>query len=164
MSKQTTALLMFGPTSIAPWGDRVWRVAATAQLVEGSAPYWIFTPTEPAETAASPQMVEVAAPNPEAVVESILMMAAAWFGDSKVENCLIETHNLTMNEGVRELAPFYELAESTQHFLARHLSGNIRLGATRLDEQTLLSAEVVRGLRLLGFDFDTFDLSSSTSV
>ena len=156
MSRQSTALLTIGPRSIAPWGDRVWRVSGTAQLVEGSTPYWIVTPTAPASHPASPAEVEVVVPHPEAVVDSVLMFLGAHFGDEHVEAYLVETHNLTVRDGVREIAPCYELAEATVQFLADHLSKTIRLGVTRLDDVSLLDGRALASLRELGFDLEVY--------
>lgn len=156
MSRQSTALLTVGPRSIAPWGDRAWRVSGTAQLVEGSTPYWIVTPTLPASHSATPAEVEVVVPHPEAVVASVLMFLAAHFGDEDVEAYLVETHNVTLRDGVREIAPYYELADETVRFLADHLSRTLRLAVTLLDDFSLVDDEVIAELRALGFDVDVF--------
>lgn len=156
MSRQSTALLTVGPRSIAPWGDRAWRVSGTAQLVEGSTPYWIVTPTLPAIHSATPAEVEVVVPHPEAVVASVLMFLAAHFGDEDVEAYLVETHNVTLRDDVREIAPYYELADETMRFLADHLSRTLRLAVTLLDDFSLVDDEVVAELRALGFDVDVF--------
>mgnify|MGYP007099122287 CR=1 FL=1 len=125
-------------------------------MVEGSTPYWIVTPTLPALHTVSPSEVEVVTPHPEAVVDSVLMFLAAHFGDDDVEAYLVETHNLTVSEGVREIAPYYELADETARFLADHLSQSIRLGVTLLDDLSLVDVSVVERLRGLGFDVDVF--------
>lgn len=95
-------------------------------------------------------------PHPEAVVASVLMFLAAHFGDDDVEAYLVETHNVSVRDGVREIAPYYELADDTVRFLADHLSRTIRLGVTVLDEFSLVDSEVVAELRGLGFDVDEF--------
>lgn len=164
MSRQTTALLFIAPRSISPWGDRVWRVAATAQLVEGSSAYWIVTPTLPVQHSVTPAEVSVPAPFTEAVVESVLFLLAAYFGDDEVKNYLVETHNVSLKGGTRELAPFYELADTTRDYLARKMATVVRLGFTRLDDLSLVNDEVITALLRYGFDVEVYDLASGSAV
>lgn len=157
MSRETTALLMAGPKTLGPWGDRSWRVSLTAQLVEGATPYWIATPTLPEEHPTRPDEIDVVTPNSEAVVESILMMLSAHFGDHDVEVALIDTHNISMDQGMREVARCYELSDEIQKFLAERLSNQVRLGVLRLTSDTLVNAEAVVELRKLGFDVEEYE-------
>lgn len=156
MSRQSTALLTISPLASYPWGDRIWRIAATAQLVEGSTPYWIVNPTEPPNHPCQPAEVEVVVPQPDSVIDSILMLVAAHFGNEQVLVSLVERHNITMQEGAREIAPYYELSEPIRSQLARQLGGALRLGITVLEEQSLVDRQVISGLRALGFDVDVF--------
>ena len=162
MTRQTTALLTVGPRTLAPWNDRVWRVAGTAQLVEGSAPYWLVTPTQPAEHEVTTETILVEVPHADAVVWSVLMVVAAWFGGSEVEAVLTEGQNLTVDAvtGAREVAPYWELADTTVTTLASKLSAQVRLGLTLMDDLSLVDDDVVEGLRALGFDVDVFVLGS----
>lgn len=164
MSRQTTALLFIGPRSISPWGDRVWRVAATAQLVEGSSAYWIVTPTLPVQHSVTPAEVSVSAPFAESLVESVLFLLAAYFGDDEVKNYLVETHNVSLKGGARELAPFYELADTTRDYLVRKMATVVRLGFTRLDDLSLVNDEVITALLRYGFDVEVYDLVSRAAV
>lgn len=158
MSRQSTALLTVGPRFTFPWGDdaKAWRVSGSAQLVEGSTPYWIVTPTQPASHNVSPNAVEVVIPHPELVVDSILMLLAAHFGDNNVEAHLEETHNITMRDGVRVIAPYFELSEATAFFLGERLSQSMRLGMTLLDDMSLVDESVISSLRKLGFPVQVF--------
>lgn len=164
MSRRSTALLTIGPSTLSPWGDRAWRVAATAQLVEGSSAYWIVTSTVPAQHYVSPGGVEVPVPHAEAVIDSVLFLLASHFGDDDVENYLVETHNLSLRGGVRELAPFYELADTTKDYLVSKMAGVVRLGFTRLDELSLVNDEVITALLRYGFDVEVYALSPSPAV
>ncbi len=163
MTRQSTALMTVSPLASYPWGDRIWRIAATAQLVEGSAPYWIVTPTEPAAHPCQPAEIEVVAAQPESVIDSILMFLAAHFGSEHILDSLVESHNITIQEDVREIAPYYELAEPVRSLLPRQLASVLRLGITVLEEQSLVDTQVISGLRALGFDVEVFrsDLSST---
>lgn len=156
----TTALLMVGPKSVAPWGDRVWRLAASAQLVEGSEPYWIVTPTQPAQHPVTPTEVSVATPHPETLVESIIYFLAAHFGDGTAEQHLVSSHNLEVIEGERRLVPFFDLNASLISSLSKSLSQQLRLGLTRLDDMSLVSAPVIQKLEEMGFDLEVFSLES----
>lgn len=165
MTRVSTALLAIGPKSIAPWGDRAWRVSAAAQLVEGSSPFWIVTSTKPAQHPVFPEEIEVSSPNVESVVDSILFLLAAHFGDQGIENNLVETHNILVGEGgVRELARFYELSDHTRGFLAKEMSQQVRLGLTQLDDLSLMNDAVIERLGILGFDVEVFGPKVSSQV
>lgn len=157
MTRQSTALMTVGPKTIAPWGDRLWRVSATAQLVEGSTPYWIVTPTHPAQHQVISPAVQVDVPYAEAVVESIVLLLAVHFGEEDVVQCLVETHNISVRDDVREIAPHFDISDpATFELLVRRLSGTLRLGFTILDEMSLVDETVVGALRGAGFDVDVF--------
>jgi hypothetical protein len=152
------------PRSISPWGDRVWRISATAQLVEGSKPYWIVSPTLPAKHSVVSAEIEVVAPVAEAVVDSILFLLASHFGDERLADHLVESHNLTVTSEGRELAPFYELSETSRRVVAERLANDIRLGFVLLDDLSLVGSEVIASLRGWGFDVDTFVSDSTSNV
>jgi hypothetical protein len=160
MSRVSTALLTVSPRSISPWGDRSWRVCGSAQLVENSRAYWLVSPTLPAEHAVAPDVVQIEAPEASAVVDSVLMMLAAWFGDEEVEGYLLETHNIDLVDNRREIQKFWELSDSTVQYLAGRLSNSLRLGVTVLEEFSLMNESVIAALRGLGFDVDVFVLES----
>jgi hypothetical protein len=163
VSRQSTALLTISPLKSYPWGDRIWRIAATAQLVEGSIPYWIVTPTEPAAHPCGLAEIEVVAPQPESVIDSILMFLAAHFGGEHVLDRLVESHNITIRDGVREIAQYYDLSETVRLLLAVELSGVLRLGIAVLDEQSLVDKQVMLGLQELGFDVEVFRSESPST-
>jgi hypothetical protein len=129
-------------------------------LVEGSVPYWLVTPTLPAEHNVEPDAVKAEVPEPAAVVDSVLMLLACWFGDAEVEAYLVETHNIELVEGVRQIASYWELADETVRYLAERLSSAVRLGVTVLDEFSLVDDAVIASLRGMGFDVDVFVLGS----
>jgi hypothetical protein len=108
--------------------------------------------------------VSVAAPSAEAVVDSVLFLLAAHFGDIEVETYLVETHNVSLKGGARELAPFYELADTTRDYLARKMSEVVRLGFTRLDDLSLVNDEVITALLRYGFDVEVYELASGSAV
>lgn len=133
-----------------------WRISGTAQLVEGSTPYWIVTPTQPQGHAVTPGELAVRIPHPDITVESILMLIAAHFGDIVVERRLVESHNMSIRDGVRVISPYFELPDEMVTFLAEHLSGHIRLGFTILDEMSLVDDSVIDSLRAMGFSVQVF--------
>ena len=130
--------------------------------MEGSAPYWLVTPTSPAEHPVEQDSVTVEQPDTDFVLDSALMVLGAWFGGDRVADYLVETHNLEVRSNSRSIAPFWDFSTSTRTFIAAELSQYIRLGVTVLDELSLVNGEVIDGLRTLGFDVTVFvDQSSS---
>lgn len=165
MTRVSTALLIISPRSVGSFADRAWRLAGSAQLVEGSSPYWIATPTQPSQHQVIPSEIEVAAPQDDCVIESILFLLASHFGGDAVENHLLETHNISLGQnGARELARFYELVDETKDFLARNLCETLRIGFLKLDESSLVNDGVIRALRDFGFDVEVFAQRVSAQV
>jgi len=158
MTRQSTALLSFSPLYTSSWGDETsWRIAGTCQLVEGSQPYWIVTPTLPAENETTPAEILVQYPDVSSVVQSVLIIMAAWFGDAKVLRYLLETHNVEVDsQGVRKIAPYFELSEEGVAWIAAALRDKVKLALTQLDEMCLLDAEAIESLRRLGFVVTVF--------
>jgi hypothetical protein len=165
MTRVSTALLTIGPRLVGSYGERAWRISGSAQIVEGSTPYWITTPTQPSQYQVSPSEIEVAAPQDDCVIESILFLLASHFGGEAVENYLLETHNISLGEnGTRQLARFYELVDETKYFLARNLCETLRLGVIRLDDSSLVNDGVIGALRDLGFDVEVFGQRVSAQI
>lgn len=165
MTKQTTTLLTAGPRVISPWGDRAWRISLSAQLVEGgSVAYWLPTATQPPLTQVSPDFVEVATPSPDDLLDATLMLIALNLGDEKVEDWLVATHNAELADGVRVLAPYWEIADDQREYLCQLLSPHVRLGLTNLAEFSLANQEFVSALGSYGFDVDVFGLVNSSLV
>ena len=159
MSRLTTALLVAGPRSVGPWDDRIWRIALHASLVEGgSAAYWIPTPETPPLHIVSPSEVVIEDPDVDGLLDTTLLMLASQLGGEQVEAFLIETHNMTLENGVRRIAKFWELLPDTRDALAGMLSSSVRLGVTIFDDLTLFNDQVVLALRDYGFDLDTFSI------
>lgn len=156
-------MLTAGPKTLAPWGDRSWRVSLFAQLVEGaSSSYWMVNPTQPAEHSVVPDSVAVEFPKAELVIESIIMLLAAHLGDDQVEGYLLDTENIKLVDGSRHVSRYYDVSpQSTFSYLTGRLSAAIRLSITVLDEFSMADGEVVRGLRDAGFDVDVYCLVSS---
>lgn len=162
MTRLTTALLTVAPRSIAPWGDRLWRVSLTAELVEGgSSAYWLVHPADPAARPVATDVVLISTPLTAGVVESLMLALAAHLGDEQTEGLLLDTHNIELLDGIRHVAPYWELTSSTSALLAQRLASSFRLGVTVLEELTLATADVVARLRGLGFDVDVFTLSDA---
>lgn len=166
MTKVTTALITAGPRTIGPWGDRAWRVALMIQLVEGgSVPYFLPSPTVGALHQVSPLEVEIEAPDDEIVLGSLMMTLALQLGGTTCEEILLETHNISIEQEVRVVAPFWDLSSSTLQSLSNVLASNIRLGVTVLDPQSLATSALISNLRDLGFDVDLYiqDTQSRTA-
>jgi hypothetical protein len=159
MTRQSTALLTIGPKYVGSWADtNRWIVSGSAQLVEGNIPYWLVTPTEPAQYKVTPSEVTVEVPHAEVVVQSILMIVACWFASDDVIALLEETHNVELIGDERRIAPYFDLSDDTVAMLASKLSDVVRLGVTLLDGDCLVDADVVSRLRKLGFGVDVFSV------
>lgn len=162
MTRLTTALLTVGPRSAGPWGDRLWRLTLTAELVEGgSSAYWLVHPSEPAEYRVATPEVLIPAPLTEGVVEALVLALSAHIGDEHAEGILRDTHNIEVLDGIRTVASYWEISDSTAASLIRRLAPSVRLGFTVLDDLSLVTHEVTARLRELGFDVDVFTLSDS---
>ena len=61
---------------------------------------------------------------------------------------------------MRQISPYWELADETVRYLADRLSKSLRLGVTLLDEFSLVDDAVIASLRGMGFDVDVFVLGS----
>jgi hypothetical protein len=159
MTRQSTALLTIGPKYVGAWADtNRWIVSGSAQLVEGNIPYWLVTPTEPAQYKVTPSEVTIDVPHAEVVVQSILMVVACWVAQDDVLRLLEETHNVELIGAERRIAPYFDLSDETVEMLARKLSDVVRLGFTLLDADCLVDADVISRLRKLGFAVDVFTL------
>jgi hypothetical protein len=165
MSRSTTVLLTLGPRTVGSWADRAYRVSHTAQLVEGgSSAYWLITATTPAEHAVAPDIIRIENPDPSDVVNSIIMLAAAHAGNGNVEGLLLDTHNIEVVDGVRNIAEFWEVEPRTEANLARELAQTIRMSFTLLDEVNLVTEEVTERLIAVGFDVEVFSLNRERSI
>lgn len=162
MTRNSTAALFAGPRSIAPWGDRSWRVALWGQLVEGgAAPHWIASPTAPVLHAVRPDFVRIDQPCDADVVDSIVMTVALHLGDAAAEGLLLDTHNISLDGDARVLSQWWELAPEVLTELAHIVAGTTRLGLTTVSEFSLITSGVVDSLRELGFDTDVYGLLSA---
>jgi len=165
MPSFTTSLITAGPKSIAPWGDRKWRIALSAQYVSGSSSdYWLVTPTNPANHAVDGYALTVPQPDHEGVLDSLIYMLAIHLGDDDLEGYLFDHHNIEVADGLRVPVDFWELTESTRQHLGSRLASQFRLAVTVMDEICPVDPAVVRDLRALGFDVDVYTLLESCSV
>jgi len=167
MSRTTTVLLTLGPRTVGSWSDRAYRVSHTAQMVEGgSAAYWLVTPTAPAENPVTPDIIRIETPDPSDVVNATIMLAAVHAGQSngQAEGLLLDTHNIEIVDGVRQIAEFWEVEPNTEANLAKALAPYIRMSFTMLDEMNLVTEEVTERLIAYGFDVEVFSLNRERSV
>jgi hypothetical protein len=155
MSKQTTAVLSIGPLYTTPFGDNSWRVSSCSQLVEGGVPYWLVTPTQPAENFVTAEALTIEFPDAETVISSVIMVAAVWHGSDDIAGYLLDTENLTQ-EKPRSIAPYWELSQEGIAHLSGKLSQRVKLGFTLMDDMCLIDTEVISRLRQLGFFVEVF--------
>jgi hypothetical protein len=115
----------------------------------------------PAEHPVATPEVLISIPYPIAAAEALILALGAHLGDEQVENLLLETHNIELLDGIRHVAPYWELADTARSLLCNHLKSSVRVGLTVLDGLTLATPEVVALLRDYGFDVDVFTLTDS---
>lgn len=141
-------------------------MALSAQLIEGgSSAYWLASPTEPIQHQSAPRELAISSPQHDEVVDSILMLLATHLGDGNIEGYLIDTHNVTLIDGVRVVAPYWDIsAAESLRFLVTRLAATVRLGFTLLEEARLVDDQVIETLRLFGFDVDVYSLESSSAI
>ena len=138
----------------------------TAQHVTGGgSDYWIVTPTHPAQHPVRPDTLVIEQPDLESTIDSVLMLLAVHVGDENVEGYLLDTANIDLVDGVRVVAPFWDVTPTeTRRFLSSRMSASVRLGLTVMDEHGVVTDELVSGLRSLGFDVDVFSVTSSSAA
>jgi hypothetical protein len=157
MSKNTTALLSVGPLTTGPFGDtEQWRVSSQSQLIEGGIPYWLVTPTQPADYAVGTDVLVIEFPDANSVVASVLMLVATWHGGESVLGYSMDTENVTIDDGKRLIAPYWELSDEGVRYLSTKLKNQVKLAFTIMDDMCLVDAEVIGTLRSIGFHVDVF--------
>jgi hypothetical protein len=162
--RHSTALVIVSPP-VGPWGDRLWRIALSLQLVEGgSQAYWLLTPATPPEHDLTNTTVGLEIPDDDGVIDSLLLAIAAQLGNEPEIHILEETHNIQVDAEARTIAPYWEIAPETRQHLAEVLAPTFRLGIVTLEPNSLITPHVIEELSLLGFDVDVFFQDISISV
>jgi hypothetical protein len=169
MTRQTTVLLSLSPRNSGMWGDSIYRLSHTAQLVEGgSAAHWLVTATQPAQHLVSPHSLVLETPDSECVVSSVLLLVALHVGDENAEGLLVDTHNVQIDSQnalpVRQVAEFWEIESRVGEQLARMLAPHVRMAVTVLDEMNIFSNDVVSRLRALDFEIEVFRQDTDKSA
>ena len=156
MTKFSTALLMVGPAQVGIFGDDLWRVASSSQLVEGGSngPFWLtpvsgFSGKE--ETALLIDGVE-----PSVLRDSVLILGALASKDEQAIGILRDTHNIVEDDFGIHVAPYWELAPSTKDSLIRQISEKVRFGFVILDEDSILDSQFFDSLTVAGLSSEVF--------
>jgi hypothetical protein len=131
-------------------------VSSQSQLVEGGIPYWLVTPTQPAEHVVGTDVLVVEFPDANSVVASVLMLVATWHGGESVLGYLMDTENVSVDDRGRAIAPYWDLSEEGGRHLSNKLRGQVKLAFTIMDDMCLVDDEVIGTLRSLGFHVDVF--------
>lgn len=157
MTKFSSALLMVGPAQVGIFGDDLWRVGLTSQLVEGGSngPYWLTPVTgfrEKEETA-----LIIGEIQSSVLVDSVIILSALASGEKRALGLLFDTHNVVQDEYGLHVAPYWELAPSVRDALVRYISPLVKLGLVRLDSETLMNQSLVNDLSLLNFRVQVFE-------
>lgn len=156
MTKFSTALLMVGPARVGIFGEDLWRVASSSQLVEGGSngPFWL-TPVSgysgKDETALLIDGIE-----PWVLRDSVVILGALASKDEQALGLLRDTHNIVEDDFGIHVAPYWELAPSTRESLIRQISQKVRFGFVILAEDSILDSRFFESLTLSGLSFEVF--------
>lgn len=132
MSRVTTGLVFVGPRRIAPWGDRAWRVAFTAQCVEGgSQAYWLLSC--PHSATSDGLTFPISSPDASAAYKALEQLL-----------------------GFATSAGELGAGEAAKRPETRTLSARFRIGLVTLDQPSLLDAELIELLEAAEFDVEVF--------
>lgn len=158
MTTSSTALLFISPKGAGPFFVPAWRVGTFSELAEGGSngPYWIIRdPDQPGKSYLPLQDLDE-----DRVVASIALLLAGCIGDSNLEGLLIDTHNLSLEDGRKGFAPFWDLSESDQARIFDKMKGRVRIGINLLDESSLITESVIARLRASQIQVAVFETLS----
>lgn len=156
MTKFSTALLMIGPAQIGIFGDDLWRVASSSQLVEGGSngPFWL-TPVS-GFSGKNETALLIDGTEPSVLRDSVLILGALASNDEQAIGILRDTHNIVEDDFGIHVAPYWELAPSTRDSLIRQIEQKVRFGFVILDEDSILDSRFFDSLTLAGLSSEVF--------
>lgn len=156
MTKFSTALLMIGPAQIGIFGDDLWRVASSSQLVEGGSngPFWL-TPVS-GFSGKNETALLIDGTEPSVLRDSVLILGALASNDEQAIGILRDTHNIVEDDFGIHVAPYWELAPSTRDSLIRRIEQKVRFGFVILDEDSILDSRFFDSLTLAGLSSEVF--------
>lgn len=156
MTKFSTALLMIGPAKIGIFGDDLWRVASSSQLVEGGSngPFWL-TPVS-GFSGKNETALLIDGTEPSVLRDSVLILGALASNDEQAIGILRDTHNIVEDDFGIHVAPYWELAPSTRDSLIRQIEQKVRFGFVILDEDSILDSRFFDSLTLAGLSSEVF--------
>lgn len=158
MTKSTTALLFIGPSGAGPFHSPLWRVGSTAQVVEGgtNGPFWLISSADDGSEGLMPNYLPIESLHAETVARSVVLLVATLVGSGHIRGLLSDTQNISIVEGRKTFAPYWELADDVLTQITHELSESCRLGIVTLDEPTVLNDAAVQLLRSWGLRVETF--------
>lgn len=154
MTTSSTAFVMVGPSGVGSFHDRLWRVSPNnAQLVEGgtNGPYFLLGSRDD-EFAFHIEDFDA-----DSVMRAVVLLTTLLVGEEQTIGLLRASENLITTVPGERVAPYWELADDVLQSLSKRLASICRIGIVRLDEQSILSVEVVDMLRSLQFDVSTYE-------
>lgn len=158
MTKRTTALVLTGPISVGAFNDDLWRVGATAQLIEGgnSGPVWLTAPAGHHEDGSGLDHLAIDSDDPAVVARSLVVLLVATVGDDALLALLGTSVPITVEEGRRVIGQPWAISDKTVLDLSQVLAKSLRLGIVLLSDQSVLDDAAVSYLRTSGFRVDVF--------
>ena len=160
LTTSSTALAWIGPAGVGSFNARLWRVNPNAtQLVEGgtNGPFFLV------RMGVREFPIHLDSLDSEFVLDGMLLSLALLSEDEEVLGLLRATHNLIGPWGEDAVAPFWELAPEVTRQIARRLSQTCRIGLVVLEENSLVTPEIIEHLRSLGLDVTSFESAEQMS-
>ena len=158
MTRLSTLYVLMAPRNVGPWGDSIWRVGYTAQLVEGGSggPYWLVSPPSGEENSSVPVTTFIIGGlDTERVSQSLFLLVAILSlaiepaaDDIKIP-ASIEIQNGAVNRWERP-------SESELEVLSRRAE-RLKVGLVSLDSQAIFNDEAVGKFREFGIETHVFN-------
>lgn len=154
MTTSSSAVMFISPKGVGPFYSPGWRLGSVSELAEGgnNGPFWIIREPE----APAPLYLPLVDLDDDRVLGSIALVLAATTQDPNLEGLLQDTHNLSFSNGSKSFAPFWDLSERDVDRIFQALRNRVRLGVTVLEEQSLLTEQVIFKLRQSGMEVAHF--------
>lgn len=152
---------MVAPRGVGPFHDPLWRVGATAQLVEGGSngPYWKTAPADHHDNGTAPESFVIGSDEPYTVARSLVALLAVTAGDDALIDYLGRAGLTGVSHGRRRFVSPWQLTDVDLDECARSLT--VRIGVVRLAEQSALGVTSTTALRSWGFTVNEFTPSQA---
>jgi hypothetical protein len=156
VTKFSSALLMVGPAQVGIFGDDLWRVGLTSQLVVGGSngPFWLSPVTGQQGKEESALLLE--STDTSVIVDSVVILGSIASNDDQALGILRDSHNLVDDAFGEHVAPYWELTPSTRQQLLDRIVDRVRLGFVLLESESLLDQRFFECIRETGLKTEVY--------